>query len=262
VDGGTGTVGVVVRQGADCQWAAGSNVSFVAVTSGASGTGSGTVTFRVAPNPTGAARSGTLVIAGMSFTVNQSGPPPEPPPLFNLSVGGFQQPWCGTSFAIQSNPGPNFPSSSAPGTFSFPARMIEGGTVVQLSPSAGGSIVEWSDCDSVSGGTCRVTMNRSRSPRASVAQSCATPSFSAVSRVGVSGSWQINFTAVNLLPFAGLSFGGVVVTASCSGFSTSTTIPSQASGSVSGSMLVSMGDCLTGGTLSLSDFNGSASTSW
>jgi hypothetical protein len=262
-DGGTGTVAVTVTQGADCQWTANSNASFVVLTSGSSGTGSGSITFRVESNPSQVARTATLSIAGTTVVVNQGGRPPEPAQTFLLSVGGYQQPWCGTSFVIQSSPGPNYPPSSSPGSFSHPSRALNEGTVVELRGSAGGSIVEWSDCDNESAeGVCRVTMNRNRSPRASIAQSCATPSFSAVSRTGVSASWQINFTAVNLLPVAGTSFGGVVVTASCSGYSQSTTLPSQASGTVSGSMLVSMGDCSNGGTLSLTDFNGSASTSW
>jgi hypothetical protein len=262
-DGGAGTVAVTVTQGADCQWTASSNASFVVVTSGSSGTGNGAVMFRVDSNPAVATRTGTLSIAGTSVAVNQGGRPPEPVQTFVLSVGGYQQPWCGTSFAIQSSPGPNYPPSSAPGSFTHAPRTLVEGTVVELRGSAGGSIVEWSDCDNESGGgVCRVTMNRDRSPRASIAQSCATPSFSAVSRTGVSASWQITFTAVNLAPIAGTTFGGVVVTASCSGFSQSMTLPSQVSGTVSGSMFVSMGDCLNGGTLSLTDFNGTASTSW
>jgi hypothetical protein len=262
VDGGAGTVGVVARLGADCQWAASSSASFVTITSGSSGTGNGSVTFRVAPNLTGAARSATLAIAGVSFTVNQAAPVPDVPDTFSLSVGGYQQPWCNSPFTIRSSPGPDFPPPNVPGSFTYPTRQVVKGTVVQLSGSAGGSIIEWSDCDDESGSTCRVTMDRNQAPRASISQSCATPAFSAVSRTGVSASWEITFTAVNLLPYAGMSFGGVIFTVSCPGFSDSLTLPSQASGRVSGSILVSMGDCSNGGSLSLSDFNGSASTSW
>jgi hypothetical protein len=47
---------------------------FITITSGSSGTGNGTVNYSVAANGTGAARQGTMTIAGQTFTVNQSGP--------------------------------------------------------------------------------------------------------------------------------------------------------------------------------------------
>ncbi len=71
--GGTGTVTVTTALG--CGWASTSQVSWVTISSGATGNGSGTVTFVVAPNPTPIGRSGTLVIAGQNFTVNQYGLP-------------------------------------------------------------------------------------------------------------------------------------------------------------------------------------------
>ena len=67
--GGSGTVNVIT--GSSCGWTAASNAGFITVTSGASGTGNGTVGFTVAAN-TGAARNGTLTIAGQTYTVNQN----------------------------------------------------------------------------------------------------------------------------------------------------------------------------------------------
>jgi hypothetical protein len=66
--GGSGTV--TVTTGATCAWTASSSAPWVTVTSGASGTGSGMVTFSVAVNVAGA-RSATLTIAGQAFTVTQ-----------------------------------------------------------------------------------------------------------------------------------------------------------------------------------------------
>jgi hypothetical protein len=71
--GGSGTV--AVSTGAGCAWTASSNAPWMTVTSGASAAGNGAVAFSVAPN-TGAARSGTLSIAGQTFTVNQLAAPP------------------------------------------------------------------------------------------------------------------------------------------------------------------------------------------
>jgi hypothetical protein len=66
-----GTGSISVGTGEDCEWTAVSNDSFITVTSGASGTGPGTVNYSVAANPDGIARTGTITIAGLTFTVNQ-----------------------------------------------------------------------------------------------------------------------------------------------------------------------------------------------
>ncbi|MCC6743286.1 MAG: M36 family metallopeptidase, partial [Acidobacteria bacterium] len=66
------TGSVSVTAGSGCSWTAASNASWLTVTSGASGSGNGTVGYSVAAN-SGAARTGTLTIAGQTFTVNQSG---------------------------------------------------------------------------------------------------------------------------------------------------------------------------------------------
>jgi hypothetical protein len=69
-----GTGAVTVTAGPTCAWTAASDADWLTVTSGVSGTGTGTVTFTVAENA-GAPRNGTIMIAGQAFTVTQSGPP-------------------------------------------------------------------------------------------------------------------------------------------------------------------------------------------
>jgi hypothetical protein len=69
--GGSGTVTVTATAG--CSWTAASNASFVTVTSGASGTGNGTVGYSVAANTATTSRTGTLTVAGQTFTVTQAG---------------------------------------------------------------------------------------------------------------------------------------------------------------------------------------------
>ncbi len=71
VGGGPGTV--TVTTGAGCTWAATSNATWIKITAGESGAGGGPVQFTVDPNATGAARDGTLTIAGQPFTVSQAG---------------------------------------------------------------------------------------------------------------------------------------------------------------------------------------------
>lgn len=68
--GGNGSVSLTFPAG--CSWSAVSNDSWITVTSGGSGTGNGTIFYSVAVNNTGSPRSGTITIAGLTFTVNQS----------------------------------------------------------------------------------------------------------------------------------------------------------------------------------------------
>jgi hypothetical protein len=67
----TNTVGVTASAG--CAWTATSNDSFLSINSGGSGTGNGTVTYTIAANSSTAQRSGTLTVAGQTFTVTQAG---------------------------------------------------------------------------------------------------------------------------------------------------------------------------------------------
>ena len=67
--GGSGQ-GTTVTAGAGCTWTAVSQVPWIVITSG-QGSGDGAVQGTVEPNMTGAARTGTVLIAGLTFTVNQ-----------------------------------------------------------------------------------------------------------------------------------------------------------------------------------------------
>jgi hypothetical protein len=69
--GGTGSVTVTATAG--CAWTAVSNATFITITSGSSGTGNGTVNYSVAANTGSTSRTGTLTIAGLTFTVTQAG---------------------------------------------------------------------------------------------------------------------------------------------------------------------------------------------
>jgi hypothetical protein len=67
--GGGGSVGVTTATG--CAWTAASNDAWITISSGASGSGPGVVSFSVAAN-TGPQRTGTMTIAGQTFTATQS----------------------------------------------------------------------------------------------------------------------------------------------------------------------------------------------
>ena len=68
--GGPSSVAVAASE--SCTWTAVSNVPWITITAGRSGTGSGVVQFLVAASPGGVQRSGTLTIAGQTFTLSQT----------------------------------------------------------------------------------------------------------------------------------------------------------------------------------------------
>lgn len=96
-DSGGGVSGLAVAASAgNCNWTATSNDGWITITSGASGTGNGVVAFSVAAN-TGVARTGTITVAGQTFTVNQNAsalaglqyyPLPAPVRLLDTRSGG------------------------------------------------------------------------------------------------------------------------------------------------------------------------------
>jgi hypothetical protein len=67
----TGTISISAQAG--CNWTAVSDVSWVSITSGGSGAGNGAVSYSTGANFSPAARTGTMRIAGQSFTIVQSG---------------------------------------------------------------------------------------------------------------------------------------------------------------------------------------------
>jgi uncharacterized protein (TIGR03437 family) len=129
--GGQGTVNVVTSAG--CGWSAASNAGFVAVTSATTGTGSSSVSYAVSAN-SGPARTGTLTIAGQTFTVNQSaaggGPSPLTIPAQTLPQGGV-----GTSYhtALTASGG------TPPYTWSPAGSISTSGLTLQTTGDIGGT---------------------------------------------------------------------------------------------------------------------------
>jgi Putative binding domain, N-terminal/Viral BACON domain len=66
----TGTVTVTVASG--CSWTATRSRSWITITSGTSGTGNGTVRYRVSSYTGSSARTGTLTVAGQAVVITQS----------------------------------------------------------------------------------------------------------------------------------------------------------------------------------------------
>jgi hypothetical protein len=70
-NGGAGT-SITVTVAAGCTWAATTSDAWITIAPPTAGNGNGTVNFSVA-STTGPARTGTMTIAGQTFTVNQTG---------------------------------------------------------------------------------------------------------------------------------------------------------------------------------------------
>lgn len=66
-----GNAKIYVTSQSGCSWTAVSNTKWLKIVSGASGTGDGTVKYRVKPNGGSLRRTGTLTIGGQTFTVTQ-----------------------------------------------------------------------------------------------------------------------------------------------------------------------------------------------
>ena len=68
--GGSGSLSIAGDPA--CPWTAVSNAAFLRFTSNDFGSGNRTLTYSVEPNQTGAARSGTLMVAGQTVTISQT----------------------------------------------------------------------------------------------------------------------------------------------------------------------------------------------
>ncbi len=69
--GGNGSITVTATAG--CAWTAASNVSWITITAGSSGTGNGRVDYTVAANAGTPARTGAITVGGQTFTLTQAG---------------------------------------------------------------------------------------------------------------------------------------------------------------------------------------------
>lgn len=108
--GGTGSVAVTTLAG--CAWTAASDSPWLTVTSGGSGSASGSVGFSASPN-SGAARIGTLTIGGKTFTVAQAAPGNAQcsfaiqPTAQSMTLAGG-----GATIAVQAGPGCSWSAAS------------------------------------------------------------------------------------------------------------------------------------------------------
>lgn len=132
----TGATGsVTVTAGSDCSWTTVSGSAWLAVTSGQSGTGNGTVTFAVSANAGTGPRDTVLTVAGQGVAIRQDAPPPTPEPPkpptvvcdYVVSPVDFQLHWHGgtSQFTVSTSPGCSWTAAS---TQSWIGMSTSGGT--------------------------------------------------------------------------------------------------------------------------------------
>ena len=115
-DSGSGAGAANVTAARGCGWASSvtSGAGWITITSAGFGAGHGSVAFAVAPNNGSSSRTGTLTVAGQTFTVTQA--------AFTLN-----------SFTL--NPTTVKGGQSSTGTLGFNGTAPAGGSVVSLSSS-------------------------------------------------------------------------------------------------------------------------------
>jgi len=95
---GAANASVQVTSASGCAWTATSNASWLTISSGSPGSGEGTVNYSVTANSGTSARTGTLTVAGQTFTVTQV-PVPSPLAFFTLTPCRIADTRKGTGFS-------------------------------------------------------------------------------------------------------------------------------------------------------------------
>lgn len=203
----TGVGSVTVTAGSGCAWTATSNASWITITSGASGSGNGTVGYAVAAN-TGAARSGTITIAGQAFTVTQGC---NATAITTQPAGQTVCPGSAVSFSVTATGAGNLSyqwrkngvniAGATTSTFNIPAAT--GGDAGSYSVAVTGA------CDSVTSNVATLTVNTPPVVTTNPANQSVAPGAAATFTAAASGSpsptvqWQVSTDGLNFNNLSG-----------------------------------------------------------
>jgi hypothetical protein len=86
-EGGIGSFQVTPSAG-DCEWSASASTPWIVITSGTSGSGRGTIGYRVSANGGNATRNGNITVAGRVHRITQTSVPPLPECTFTIDPTG------------------------------------------------------------------------------------------------------------------------------------------------------------------------------
>lgn len=191
----TGTVTITTQAG--CSWLATSGAAWAVITSGASGSGSGTVSYAVAANPAPQSRVATLVIAGQEFAVMQAGavlPVISSLQPAQVTAGGpaFALTLSGSNFAVGSVV--RWEGQERPTTFLSGTQLRAPIAAADIAASGSGAVTVTNPGGSTSGPKC-LTVTAANNPVPTVTRLSpeAMPQGSAGFQLSVVGS---NFVKV------------------------------------------------------------------
>jgi hypothetical protein len=154
---GTDSVKVITQSG--CKWSVTNGLSWVTITSGSSGTGSGTVKYSVAANTGSTSRSGSFTIAGQTFTITQDSIKQYALTASKSSTG---------SGTIRSADAKINCGSTCSASYSSGALV----TLI-AAPASGSTFTGWSGSGCSGTGTCSVIMNAASTVTAAFAPACS-----------------------------------------------------------------------------------------
>lgn len=228
---------VTVTAAAGCAWTAVSATPWVTLAPGSGGSGNGTVSFTVAAN-TGAARAGSITIAGQTFTVSQAGTA-TPPGNGNGQGTQGNPPACTSSIAPLSQ------SMSASGGASAPISVTTASTCPWTAVSGASWLTITAGASGTGSGTVRFTAAANVGPQRSGTLTIAGQTFQVTQASGC--TYGVAPTRLNIENGGGPSDQPISVTtaAGCSWSAQSNdswlTITSGATGSGDGTVRFTAG---------------------
>ena len=86
-EGGIGSFQMISSAG-DCEWSASAGAPWIVMTSGTSGSGRGTISYRVSANGGNTTRNGNITVAGQVHRITQTSEPPLPECTFTIDPTG------------------------------------------------------------------------------------------------------------------------------------------------------------------------------
>jgi len=193
--GGPGNIAVTA--GAGCAWTAISNDAWISVDSGSPGTASGTVGYTVSANATTVSRTGTITVAGATFTITQDGTVPcaysiSPSSASFTSLGGTN------SFAVTANTGCTWSvSSSDPSWLTFSPGSGSGNGTVLYTVGFNSSSLTRTGTVAVAGQTFTVTQTGTTCTYAISPTSASYVSGGGVGTVAVTATAGCNWTSTS-----------------------------------------------------------------
>jgi len=178
---------ILVTAGPSCAWTASSNVAWITISAGASGTGSASVTIDVAPN-TGLQRSGTVSIAGQTYRLSQAAAgAPAPECTFSLSSTTQSVAAAGgpISLTVDAGDGCEWTATTNASWLTITAGASGAGDgIVGITAAANGSSAARTGTATIAGQTFMVTQSGVSSTPCTYSLSASSQSVSASSATG------------------------------------------------------------------------------